>query len=72
MTKTTVTLTIDVDLIKKASQKKLNLSGTVNDLLKEFLAHSNKLEDLKNQREKAQKLLASLENKIAQVQESGE
>lgn len=37
MAKTTIAITLDDDIVKTAKEKNINLSGTINDLLKDFL-----------------------------------
>lgn len=44
MAKTTIAITLDDDLVKLAKEKRINLSGTINKLLHEFL--KPKLSDL--------------------------
>lgn len=72
MTKVTLTVTLDDNLVKKARRRQLNMSGTINTLLADFLAHDDAVERLVIERQRTQKLLASLDGKIRQLQEADE
>jgi len=42
MTKSTISITLDTELIEKLRQEGVNISGTVNDLLEEYNIYSDK------------------------------